>query len=244
MTKVVEDSNLSFKEHLVELRQRVIKSLIAVGVFFIIAYYYAERILFFITKPLLPYLSKDSTLVFKTLPSGFFLFFKIALITSLILATPVIVYQLFMFLAPGLYPHERRILKIILAIGFLSFATGFIFLYQFIFPLFFNFFKRFIFDFYELIPEASEYIDFVLKFNFYAGILFMIPFAIILAVFFNIISIDKFKELRKFFIIFAFFIAAAITPPDILSQIVISLLIIILYEVGIFFAHIKLIFKK
>ncbi len=244
MTKVVEDSNLSFKEHLIELRQRIIKSLISVGVFFILAYYYSERILYFITKPLLPYLDKDNTLVFKTLPSGFFLFFKIAFITSLILATPIIVYQLFMFLAPGLYPHEKRILKIILAIGFLSFATGFILLYQFIFPLFFNFFKRFIFDFYELLPEASEYIDFVLKFNFYAGILFMIPFAIILAVLFNIITLEKFKELRKVFIVFSFFISAAITPPDILSQIVISLLIIILYETGIFIAHIKLFFKK
>lgn len=244
MTKVTEDSNLSFKEHLVELRQRIIKSLIAVGVFFIITYYYAERILLFITQPLLPYLNKDSTLVFKSLPSGFFLFFKIAFITSLILATPVIVYQLFMFLAPGLYPHEKRILKIILAIGFLSFATGFIFLYRFIFPLFFNFFKRFIFDFYELLPEGNEYIDFVLKFNFYAGILFMIPFAIILAVFFNIIALEKFKELRKAFIIFSFFISAVITPPDILSQIVISLLIIILYEIGIFISHVRLLFKK
>lgn len=243
MTKVTTDSNLSFREHLIELRQRIIKCLISVAVFFLISYYYSEKILFFIVQPLLPYLNEGSTLVLRTLPSGFFLFFKISLITSIILAFPVIVYQIFMFLAPGLYPHEKRLLKIILAIGFLSFSTGFIFLYRFIFPLFFSFFKRFIFDFYELLPEATEYIDFVLQFNFYAGILFMIPFALILAVFFNIVTLDKFKELRKVFIIFSFFISATITPPDVLSQIVVSILIIILYEIGILLAHFKLLFK-
>jgi len=244
MSKATTDSNLSFREHLIELRQRIIKSIIAVGIFFIFCYYYSERILSFISQPLIPYLGQGGTLVLKTLPSGFFLFFKISLITAIILALPVIIYQLFMFLAPGLYPHEKRMLKIILAIGFLSFSTGFIFLYRFIFPLFFSFFKRFIFDFYELLPEATEYIDFVLKFNLYAGILFMIPFAIVLAVFFNIVSIEKFKELRKVFIIFSFFIAASITPPDILSQIIISTFIIILYEFGLLISHIKLLFNK
>lgn len=241
MNTIIEDKNLSFREHLVELRQRTIKCLIALAIFFIIAYCYSEKILSFLLIPLIPFLGQN-TLVLKTLPSGFFLFLKIGFITALIASSPVIIYELFMFLAPGLYPHEKHILKIILAIGFLSFATGFILLYRLVFPLFFSFFYRFVFDFYELYPEATEYINFVLKFNLYAGILFMIPFAIVLAVFFNIVTIEKFKEFRKAFIVLSFFIAAVLTPPDLLSQILLSVIIIILFEIGILISHLKLLF--
>jgi sec-independent protein translocase protein TatC len=233
-----EEKTLPFREHLVELRQRLVKSVIAVGIVFIIAFNYSEQILKFLTIPLKPYIGAGN-LVYLRVQDGFFIFFKVALVMALIIASPVIVYQIFMFMAPGLYDKEKKLLKIIITIGSLSFFAGFAFLYQILLPVFFNFFSRFIFDFYEVFPNVTEYIDFVLKFNLYAGVLFMIPFAIFIMVFFKLITVEKLLELRRVFILLSFIIAALLTPPDILSQILLSAIIIALFELGILIVRTK-----
>lgn len=238
MTTPSEEKKLPFREHLVELRQRLTKALICVGVTFLVTYNYSKQILDFLTKPLLPYIGSGN-LVYLRIPDGFFVFFKVSLVVSLVLSAPVIIYQTFMFMAPGLYNKEKRLLKIFIAAGSLSFFTGFALLYQFLLPFFFNFFSRFVFDFYQVFPNVMEYIDFILKFNLYAGVLFMIPFAVFIMAFFKIITVEKLIELRRAFILSAFIIAAVMTPPDILSQIMLSVIIIALIELGILFARIK-----
>lgn len=241
MTTQSEDKKLPFREHLIELRSRIIKILISLVFFFIIAFNYVKEILSFLTQPLHSFVTSGN-LVYLKLTDGFFLFFKVSLIMAIIFSSPVIIYQIFMFMAPGLFEHEKRLLKIFISIGFLSFFTGFAFLYKFVLPVFLNFFSRFVFDFYEVYPNINDYLDFVLKFNFYAGILFTIPFSIFLLVHFKLIELKKLFELRKAFIIFSFIISAAITPPDILSQILVSAIIIALFEIGLLIARIRLIF--
>lgn len=242
MTIQSEDKKLPFREHLIELRQRIIKMLIAVSIFFVICFNYVREILNFLVSPLKEFIGTGS-LVYLKLTDGFFLFFKTSLIFAIVFASPVIVYQIFMFMAPGLFEYEKRLLKIFIAIGFLSFFTGFAFLYKVVLPVFLNFFSKFIFDFYEIYPNINDYLDFVLKFNFYAGILFTVPFSIFLLVHFKIMELKKLIELRKAFIILSFIISAVITPPDILSQILVSVIIIILYEVGILIARLRLLFS-
>lgn len=238
MTTQSEDKKLPFREHLIELRGRIIKILISLAIFFVIAFNYAKEILSFLTEPLNGFITSGS-FVYLKLTDGFFLFFKISLIMAIVLSSPVIIYQIFMFMAPGLFEHEKRLLKIFISIGFLSFFTGFAFLYKLVLPVFLNFFSRFIFDFYEVYPNINDYLDFVLKFNLYAGILFTIPFSVFLLVHFKIIEIKKLVELRKAFIIFSFIISAVITPPDILSQILVSAIIIALFEIGLVIAKLK-----
>ncbi|MCX7991701.1 MAG: twin-arginine translocase subunit TatC [Proteobacteria bacterium] len=233
-----EDKKLPFREHLIELRQRIIKILITIGFFFIISFNYAKEILFFLTEPLKGF-TGGGNLVYLKLTDGFFLFFKTSLIIALILSSPVLIYQIFMFMAPGLFEHEKRLLKIFILIGFLSFFTGFAFLYKLVLPLFLAFFSKFVFDFYEVYPNINDYIDFILKFNFYAGVLFTIPFAIFLMVHFRIIELNRLIELRKAFIILSFIISAIITPPDLLSQIIVSVIIIALFEMGLLIARIR-----
>jgi len=243
VTTQSDEKKLPFREHLIELRQRIIKILIAVSVFFLLSFNYVKNILTFLTEPLKGYVS-DGNLVYLKLTEGFFLFFKVSLIFALVLSSPVIIYQIFMFMAPGLFEHEKRLLKIIIAIGFISFFTGFAFLYKLMLPFFLNFFNRFVFDFYEVYPDVNDYIDFILKFNLYAGLLFTIPFGIFLMVNFRIIEFKRLLELRKGFIIIAFIISAAITPPDVLSQILVSIIIIALFELGLLISRIGLFLRR
>lgn len=232
------DASIPFREHLVELRQRIIYSLVVVFITFVVAFNYSKQILDFLSKPLLPYIS-NGNLVYLNLSGGFFLFFKVALITALVVSSPFIIYQIFMFMAPGLYDNERRFIKILIAIASLSFFTGFILLYQLILPVFFSFFNRFIFDFYEVFPKADDYLDFVLKFNLYAGILFMIPFGVFILDYAKILPLQKLVEIRPGIIIISFIIAAAMTPPDVVSQLLIAAIILILFELGILVAKLK-----
>ncbi len=228
---------------MIELRQRIIKILIALSIFFVISFKYAKNILAFLTEPLKGFVGTGN-LVYLKLTGGFFIFFKVSLVFALILSSPVIIYQIFMFMAPGLFDHEKRLLKIIIAVGFISFFTGFAFLYKLVLPVFLSFFSRFVFDFYEIYPDINDYIDFILKFNLYAGILFTIPFAIFLMVNFKIIEFKKLLELRKGFVILAFIVSAAITPPDVLSQILVSIIIIGLFELGILISRIRFLFLR
>ncbi len=227
-----------FREHLVELRQRLIKSLVVLFMSFVIAFNYAKEILTFLSKPLIPFLN-EGHMVYLNLSDGFFLFFKVSLITAVVTSSPFIIYQIFMFMSPGLYPQEKRFIKILIAIASLSFFTGFIFLYQLVLPVFFNFFNKFIFDFYEIFPRADDYLNFVLKFNLYAGVLFIIPVGVFILDYARIVPLKKLVEIRAGVILLAFIIAAAITPPDVLSQILVSAIIIVLFEVGIMVTKIR-----
>lgn len=238
MSTIPNDARVPFREHLVELRQRIIKSLTVVLVVFLVAFNYSKEILTFLSKPLIPYIGSGN-MVYLKLADGFFLFFKISIITAIVVSTPFIMCQMFLFMAPGLYENEKRFIKILITIASFSFFTGFIMLYQVVLPIFFNFFSKFIFDFYEIFPNAVDYIDFVLKFNLYAGALFMIPIGIFILDYAKILTIDKLKELRPGVILLSFIISAAITPPDVLSQIVVSAIIIVLFEIGLFVTRIK-----
>jgi len=238
-----KDASIPFREHLVELRQRIIYCLVVVAIIFVVAFNYSKEILTFLTKPLLPFIS-NGNLVYLNLSDGFFIFFKVSLVTSIVASSPFIIYQIFMFMAPGLYDNERRFIKVLIAIASISFFTGFLLLYQLILPVFFNFFSHFIFDFYEVFPKADDYLDFVLKFNLYAGVLFMIPFAVFILDYAKILPLQRLLEIRPGIIIFSFILAAVLTPPDIISQLLVAAVILILFELGVLVTRAKhLIFR-
>lgn len=243
MANTLNDASLPFREHLVELRQRIIKCLLVIVVFFLIAFNYSKEIINFLSKPLIPYLI-NGNMVYLNLSDGFFIFFKVSLITAIVFSSPFIIYQIFMFLAPGLYDNEKRFIKLLIAIASLSFFTGFFFLYKILLPVFFNFFSKFIFDFYELFPRADDYLNFVLKINLYSGVLFMIPFAVFILDYAKILPIQKLVEVRAGVILLSFILAAVITPPDILSQIIVAAIIIALFEFGVIVTKIKHFFVR
>lgn len=243
MSKALNDTSIPFREHLVELRQRIIKSLVVLLVAFLVAYKYSKEMLNFLSKPLMPFLA-NGNLVYLNLSDGFYIFFKVSLVAALVVSAPFIIYQLFMFMAPGLYDNEKRLIKILIAIASLSFITGFLLLYQLVLPVFFNFFSKFIFDFYEVFPRVDDYLDFVLKFNLYAGILFMIPFGVFILDYAKIIPLQRLIEIRPGVVILSFILAAAITPPDVISQVLVSIVILALYEMGLIVAKLKHIIIK
>jgi sec-independent protein translocase protein TatC len=228
----------SFTAHLEELRSRLIKCVIAVGVGFVISYFFKEQIFHLLTLPLINALQSGDHLIYTNLPEAFFTFLKAAFICSLMLASPVIIYQFWMFTAPGLYDKEKRLLVPILLLSVLFFVGGALFGYFVVFPFGFEFFLSFASDTIRPMPSMKEYLGFASKLLLAFGLVFELPLVITFLARLGIVSVAALKKFRKYTIL-AFFVAAAIlTPPDLVTQIFMALPMILLYELSIISARI------
>lgn len=227
-----------FTAHLEELRKRLITCFIAVGVGFAACYLFKEDLFYILVAPLKQAMQEGDTLIYTHLPEAFFTFLKTALIAGLMLASPVILYQFWMFMAPGLYDREKRLLVPILFLSTLFFVGGALFGYFIVFPLGFEFFLSFATDTIRPMPRMKEYLGFAAKLLFAFGIVFELPLVITFLARLGIVSVEFLKKNRKYAILLFFCGAAMLTPPDVVTQVMMALPLMVLYEVSIIGARI------
>lgn len=234
----MSDEKLPFTSHLAELRTRLIRSFIAVGIGFLISYAYVEQIFEFLMAPMIQAMPAGSNLVFTTLTEGFFTYFKLALTSGICLAFPVILYQLWRFIAPGLLEHEKRYaLPFALSVTFF-FVLGATFCYYVVFPSIFRFLMGFSSDIIRPMPSIKDYLDFSSKMLLTFGLIFEFPPIVFFLSKVGVLKGAWLARQRRYAIVLIFIISAVITPPDVVSQILMALPMMVLYELGIIIARV------
>lgn len=236
------DEKLPLTAHLEELRKRITFVLIAMGIGFGISYFFSKELFDILMIPLIEALPPDTTLIFTGVTEAFITYLKVALVSGIFLSTPVILYQLWAFLAPGLYDNEKKSFFPIILFSTFFFVGGALFGYFVIFPFGFQYFLGFATDFIKPMPSVKEYFSFSIKLLFAFGVVFELPLFILFLSRLGIVTYKQLRSFRKYAILLIFAVAAVITPPDVLSQIMLGLPMIVLYEVGIIVA--KLFGKK
>ena len=237
-----EDEKLPFTSHLEELRKRLITCFIAVGVGFVVSFGFKERLFNILVHPLIKVMKDGETLIYTGLPEAFFTYLKVAFLTGLIVASPIILYQFWMFVAPGLYKTERRMMAPVVLLSSLFFIGGALFGYFVVFPWGFKFFLGFATDTIRPLPSMREYFGFSAKLLLAFGLVFELPIVLTFLAKLGIVSVEFLKKNRKYAILIFFTGAAILTPPDVITQIMMALPLMALYEISIIGA--KLFGKK
>jgi sec-independent protein translocase protein TatC len=223
----------SLMSHLVELRDRVVRMVIAVLVIFACLFYWANDIYVFLAEPLTRHLPEGSNMIAIDVASPFLTPFKLVLMLSVFLAMPVILYQCWAFVAPGLYANEKRIAGPLLVSSILLFYAGVAFAYFVVFPLVFGFFTRVGPEIVSISTDIGRYLDFVLALFFGFGLAFEVPIATIILVAIGITTPKKLSEKRPYIIVGAFVVGMLLTPPDVISQVLLALPMWLLFEAGL-----------
>lgn len=229
---------IPFTAHLEELRKRLITCFIAVAAGFAISYGFKEMLFGVLTRPLIAVMKQGETLIYTGLPEAFFTFLKVAFLSGLILASPVIIYQFWMFVAPGLYDREKRLLIPIVALSSIFFVGGALFGYFIVFPLGFQFFLGFATETIRPMPSMKEYLGFAAKLLLAFGLVFELPLVLTFLARLGIVSVEFLKKNRKYAILLFFVGSAVLTPPDVVTQVMMAVPLMVLYEVSIVGARI------
>jgi sec-independent protein translocase protein TatC len=224
--------------HLLELRDRLMRALIAVCAVFVPCAYFANDIFEFAARPLLAQLPKGGSLIATSVMSPFTTPFKLSFMVSLFIAIPYVLYQVWGFVAPGLYRNEKRFAMPLLLSSIVLFYAGVAFAYFLVFPVMFQFFAATTPAGVQMMTDINNYLDFALTMFFAFGVAFEMPIAVVLLVITGIVSVEKLKAARGYVIIGIFVIAAILTPPDALSQTLMAVPMWLLYELGVIFARI------
>ena len=223
--------------HLLELRDRLLRALVAVGIAFMPAVYYSNDLFAFMAQPLLAKLPAGSNLIATGVMSPFTTPFKLSFFVALMAAMPYIIYQLWSFVAPGLYRNERRFAVPLLLSSILLFYVGIAFAYYFVFPVMFEFFAHTTPKGVAMMTDINNYLDFVLTMFFCFGLAFEVPVAVVLLVVMGLVRIEALKKNRGYVLIGIFILAALLTPPDAISQCSLAIPMYLLYEGGILMAR-------
>jgi sec-independent protein translocase protein TatC len=233
-----EDEKIPFTAHLEELRSRLVKCSIAVGIGFAISYGFKEILFEILVRPLVTVMAEGDHLIFTGLPEAFFTYLKVALLAGLMLASPVILYQFWMFVAPGLYKKERRMLGPIVFLSSFFFIAGALFGYFIVFPWGFKFFLGFATESIRPLPSMKEYLSFSAKLLMAFGLVFELPMVLTFLARLGIVSVGFLKKNRKYAILLFFVGAAILTPPDVVTQIMMALPLMAMYELSIIGARV------
>ena len=233
-----EDEKLPFTSHLEELRKRLITVFIAVGVGFVIAFGFKERLFKILVQPLIRVMKEGETLIYTGLPEAFFTYLKVAFLAGLIVASPIILYQFWMFVAPGLYRNERRMMVPIVVLSSFFFIGGALFGYFIVFPWGFEFFLGFATETIRPLPSMKEYFGFSAKLLLAFGLAFELPLVLTFMAKLGIVSVEFLKKHRKYALLLFFAGAAILTPPDVITQVMMALPLMVLYEISIIGAKI------
>jgi len=231
-----EQAKSGFVAHLIELRDRLIKSLFSILVIFIGLVYFANDIYEFVAAPLVAHLPSTATMIATDVTAPFFAPFKLTLFVALFGAIPWILHQIWGFIAPGLYQHEKRMLMPILASSILLFYGGIAFCYFIVLPIILGFFTSVGPQMLTLAPDISSYLGFVLKLFFAFGVAFEIPVAIMLLCWSGATTTQSLKQKRPYIVVGVFVVAMFLTPPDVLSQTLLALPMLLLFELGLILA--------
>lgn len=223
--------------HLVELRDRLLRALISVLVVFLCLVYFSSDIYTFVSAPLVAQLPEGTSMIATDVASPFFTPLKLTLMVSVFISVPMILYQVWAFVAPGLYKHEKRLVIPLLVSSSLLFYCGVGFAYFIVFPLVFSFFTSISPADVQIATDISSYLDFILSLFMAFGIAFEIPVAIILLVWTGAVEPSDLAKKRPYIIVGAFIVGMFLTPPDIISQTLLAIPMCILFEVGLFFSR-------
>ena len=226
-----------FISHLMELRDRLLRMIMAIAVIFLLLFPFANDLYTFVAEPIRAQLPEGSTMIATQVASPFLTPFKLALVAAVFLAMPYLLFQVWGFVAPGLYQHERRFALPLLASSIALFYLGMAFAYLVVFPLVFAFFAATTPDGVAQMPDISFYLDFVLKIFFAFGVAFQIPIATILLVAMGMTTAESLSEKRPYVIVGCFVVGMLLTPPDVISQTLLAVPMWMLYEAGIFFSR-------
>ncbi|MEO8017626.1 MAG: twin-arginine translocase subunit TatC [Pseudomonadota bacterium] len=224
--------------HLLELRDRLMKAMLALLVAFVPAAIYANELFTLVARPLLAKLPNGTTLIATSVTSPFMTPFKVAFFVSLFAAMPVVIYQIWAFVAPGLYRREKRFAVPLLVSSVLLFYVGVVFAYIVVFPLMFSYLVGTAPEGVKYIPDMTSYLDFVLTMFFAFGIAFEVPVAVVLLVLTGIVQVESLSKHRGYVIIGIFVVAAILTPPDAISQCIMAIPMYFLYEGGLVMARV------
>ncbi|MDH3631110.1 MAG: twin-arginine translocase subunit TatC [Gammaproteobacteria bacterium] len=231
----------SLMSHLVELRDRVVRMVVAILVIFLGLFYWANDIYIYMAEPLTRHLPEGANMIAIDVASPFLTPFKLVLMLSVFLAMPVILYQCWSFVAPGLYANEKRIAGPLLVSSILLFYAGVSFAYFIVFPLVFAFFTSIGPEMVNISTDIGRYLDFVLALFFGFGLAFEVPIATIILVAIGFTTPKKLSEKRPFVIVGAFILGMLLTPPDVISQVLLALPVWVLFEAGLIAS--RIIFK-
>ena len=220
-------------KHLFELRTTALRCIISIILITIILLPFANQIYNFIATPLIAKLPEGSSMIATEVASPFFAPFKLTLFCGIFFSIPYILYQTWSFIAPGLYINERKLILPLLISSSLLFYLGIFFAYYAVFPILFAFLATTAPSNITIMTDINHYLNFILKLFFAFGISFEIPIATILLIKSNFITIEKLSSNRPYIILFAFFVGMLLTPPDVISQILLAIPIWILFEIGL-----------
>jgi len=228
-----DEKKMPFLSHLEELRQRLIVCAIAVGVGFAASYFFAEKLFILLVTPLKAVLPEGEKLIFTNLPEMFLTYLKVSLIAGVLIAAPVVFYELWMFVAPGLYQKEKKYLIPFVVSSTLLFVGGALFGYFIVFPFGFDFFIGFSNEYVKALPSVKQYFSFSIKLLFAFGLVFELPVVIFFLTKIGLVSVEGLRRKRKYALLLAFVMGAILTPPDVVTQLMMAGPLILLYELGI-----------
>lgn len=228
-----EQKQESIVTHLVELRDRLIKIIFGVGAAVLCLFPFANEIYSFLAEPLLRHLPEQSTMVAIDVASPFLTPFKLVLLLAVVITIPWILYQLWAFIAPGLYKHEKRLVMPLLISSSFLFYLGMLFAYYIVFPLVFGFFTRVAPEGVSVMTDISRYLDFVTKLFIAFGAAFEVPVITFILVTTGVTTVEALSRARSYVIVAAFVVGMLLTPPDVISQVLLAIPVWLLFELGL-----------
>jgi len=231
-----EDTEQPFLSHLIELRDRLLRAILAVAVVFLVLMPFSNTLFTALSGPLLAHLPSDSSMIAIEVASPFLIPFKLTLFLALFIAIPYVLFQFWSFVAPGLYRHERRLVFPLLVSSTFLFYAGAAFAYFVVFPLVFAFFTSTAPEGVAVMTDISRYLDFVLTLFFAFGAAFEVPVVTVLLVWTGMVTPQDLRDKRPYIIVGAFVIGMLLTPPDVISQTLLAVPIWLLFELGVYFS--------
>lgn len=228
----------NFFTHLVELRDRIIKASISVIVLFLGMVYWAPDIFQLLARPLLDVLPKGAHMIVTDVTGSFFVPIKVTLMAAFVLALPVVIYQVWAFVAPGLYQHEKKLVIPLVVSTYTLFLMGMAFAYLLVFPTVFSFMVSYNEPLgADMSTDIDKYLSFAMTTFLAFGFTFEVPVVVVVLVRLGMVKLAKLKEIRPYITVGAFVVAAVVTPPDVLSQLLLAIPLCVLYELGLLIAR-------
>jgi sec-independent protein translocase protein TatC len=223
----------TFISHLIELRDRLLRALVAVGIVFLCLMPWSGKVYDFIARPMMANLPTGAKMIATGVVTPFMVPLKVTLLAAFVIALPMILYQAWAFIAPGLYKHEKKFALPLVIGSTLLFLLGMAFCYHFVFGTVFRFIAHFAPSSITPAPDIEQYLNFVITMFLAFGVTFEVPVVVVLLVKFGVVSLDKLKGMRPYAIVGAFVIAAVVTPPDVTSQLMLAVPMCLLFELGL-----------
>lgn len=224
----------SFMSHLIELRDRLLRCVLALLAVFICLFPWASDLYAVLAQPMISALPAGGQLIATEVTAPFFVPVKVTMMAAFVITLPFLLYQVWAFIAPGLYVHERKLVAPLVVTSTLLFIGGMAFAYYLVFPVVFHFMVSVAPDGVAVMTDIGKYLDFVLSLFLAFGVTFEVPVAVVILVRMGLVTVQKLREIRPYVIVGAFVIGAIFTPPDIVSQFMLAIPLWILYELGIF----------